>query len=237
MSRYGLLRILTVALIAVAAVPALQSTPARAQTPPHSPPANIDAVHPTVSGTLVAKPTGGQSSPSAPCGANNSTLAPSVKVRRALVVCTDAGRLVLLQLSSQTGIYSRYWAPRALARLTVGDHINGWGVLIENGYELNPTFAVQDTDIQEAYTDSQDYISQAGPTLTLYVLKSDAKGPVQGIVQAVQGGKTQITLCNGTAGTWSDLQAGQTIDISRSLFNQRLKTYIHTGKVRVVGCS
>lgn len=237
MSHYGLLRILTVALVAVAAVPALQSVSAGAQTPPHSPPANIDAVHPTVSGTLVAKPFDGQSSPTAPCGANNSTLAPNVKVRKALVVCTDSGRLVLLQLSSQTGIYSRYWAPRGLARLTDGDHINAWGILTQNGYVLDPTFAVQDTDIQEAYTDSQDYISQSGPTLTLYVLKSDAKGPVQGIVQAVQGGKTQITLCNGTAGTWSDLQAGETIDISRSLFNQRLKTYIHTGRVRVVNCS
>ena len=236
MSRYGLLRILTVALIAAAAIPALQSMPAQAQTPKPAPPANIDALHPTVSGTLVAKPLNGRSSPAAPCGATNNSLTPNVSKRKALVVCTDAGRLVLLQLSSQTGIYSRYWAPRSLARLTVGDHINAWGVLTENGYVLDPTFAVQDTDIQEAYTDSQDYISQSGTTLTLYVLKSDTKGPVQGIVQAVQGGKTQITLCNGAAGTWAELQAGETIDISRSLFNQRLKTYIHTGRVRVVNC-
>ena len=89
------------------------------------------------------------------------------------------------------------------------------------GFILNPTYAVQDTDIQEAPVDSQDFIAASGPRLMLFVLKSDANGPVRGMVHAVRGGVTHITLCNGQPGAWADLTAGKTIDITRSLFNRR----------------
>jgi hypothetical protein len=45
-----------------------------------------------------------------------------------------------------------------------------------------------------------------------------------------------ITLCNGNAGTWADLTAGKTIDITRSVYNRRLHAYIDTDTVRVVSC-
>jgi len=238
MPRYGLLRVLTPVILVVCGISALQFSPGHAQTPPHTPPANIDAFHPTVSGTLVAKPVNGESPVAPACtDRDNGTLAPAIAQRKGLVICTEEGRLILLQLSSETGIYSRYWARRGLDRLTDGDHINAWGVLTDNGYVLDPTFAVQDSDIQEALTDSQDFISESGPTLTMDVLRAPAKGPVQGIIHAVQGGKTSITLCNGEPGSWNDLRTGETVDISRSLFNQQLKTYIHTQRIRVVSCS
>ena len=143
---------------------------------------------------------------------------------------------MLLLLSARTGFFARYWGRISLDRLTDGDHINAWGVLRDRGYLLDPTYAVQDTDVQEAFTNSQDFIARGGARLTLYVLKSDPRGPVQGIVYAVQGGETEITLCNGHPGTWANLTAGKTINITDSLFNRRLMTYIHTAYVRVVSC-
>jgi len=56
------------------------------------------------------------------------------------------------------------------------------------------------------------------------------------VVHAVRGGVTHVILCNGQPGTWADLTTGKTIDITRSLFNRRLRTYIHTGIVHVVSC-
>jgi len=213
--------------------------PAAAQSvPPSSPPATVNPDHPTVKGILVAKPVSGEGNlPSACRDADQASVNSAVLQKRGLVICTEEGKLVLLVLSKDTGIYARYWGQYSVDRLADGDHIKAWGVLGDNGHELNPTFAVQDVDIQEAYVDSQDYITKGGKRLTLDVLQSDPKGPVQGIVHAVKGGESDIRRCNGSLGTWDDLTAGKTIDISHSLFNRRLMTYIHTDQVRIVSCS
>jgi hypothetical protein len=222
----------------VLAASASTGAPAWAQSVgPSAPPANINPAQPTVSGILVAKPVRGEGNIPAICrDRDQAAVSAAVMQQRGLVICTEEGRLVLLQLSARTGIYARYWGRYSVARLIDGDHINAWGVLRDRGYLLDPTYAVQDTDLQEAFTDSQDFIARSGPRLTLYVLKSAAGGPVQGIVYAVRGGRTHITLCNGQPGTWADLTAGKTIDITRSLFNRRLMTYIHTDTVQVVSC-
>lgn len=200
-------------------------------------PTNINAALPTVSGTLVAKPVNGEGNIPAPCRDRDISAVKAASLQnRGLVVCTEEGRLVLLQITRSTGFYARYWGRYGLGRFADGDHINAWGVLGSGGYVLNPTYAVQDTDIQEAYVDSQDFIAGSGPRLMLFVLKSDPNGPVRGMIHAVRGGVTHVTLCNGQPGTWADLTAGKTIEITRSLFNRRLDTYIHTGNVRVVSC-
>ncbi len=204
---------------------------------PSTAPSNINAAQPTVSGTLVAKPiNGGGNIPVACRDRGTSAIKAATLQNRGLVVCTEEGRLVLLQITQSTGFYARYWGRYSLGRLSDGDHINAWGVLGSGGYVLNPTYAVQDTDIQEAYVDSQDFIAASGPRLTLFVLKSDSNGPVKGVVHAVRGGVTHVTRCNGQPGTWAELTAGKTIEITQSLFNRRLDTYIHTGNVRVVSC-
>jgi hypothetical protein len=200
-------------------------------------PTNVDAARPTVSGTLVAKPINGEGNiPSACRDRDASAVKAAATQNRGLVICTEEGRLVLLQITSTTGFYARYWGRYGLRRLTDGDHINAWGVLGAGGYVLNPTYAVQDTDFQEAFVDSQDFIAASGPRLMLFVLKSDPRGPVSGAIHAVRGGVTHITLCNGQPGTWLDLTVGKTIDITRSLFNRRLNSYIYTGRVQVVSC-
>ena len=201
-------------------------------------PTSIDSARPTVSGTLVAKPVSGEGNiPTACRDRNNATVKAAAMQQRGIVVCTEEGHLVLLQITRSTGFYARYWGRFGLGRLAVGDHINAWGVLTTGGYVLNPTYAVQDTDIQEAFVDSQDFIAAGGPRLMLFVLKSDSSGPVNGLVYAVRGGVTHVILCNGGPGTWADLTAGKTIDITRSLFNRRLHTYIHTDTVRSVSCA
>jgi hypothetical protein len=200
-------------------------------------PSTINAALPTISGTLVAKPVNGEGNIPAACRDRDaSAIKAATMQNRGLVVCTEEGRLILLQITRSTGFYARYWGRYGLGRLTDGDHINAWGVLGSGGFVLNPTYAVQDTDIQEAFVDSQDFIAASGPRLTLFVLKSDATGPVKGVVHAVRGGVTHITLCNGQPGTWADLTTGKTVEITRSLFNRRLDTYIHTANVRVVSC-
>lgn len=204
---------------------------------PSAAPSNLDSARPTISGILVAKPINGEGNIPAACRDQNaSAVRAATMQRRGLVICTEEGRLVLVQITRATGFYARYWGRVGLGRLTDGDHINAWGVLGSGGYVLDPTYAVQDTDIQEAFVDSQNFIANSGPRLMLFVLKSDSNGPVKGLVHAVRGGVTHITLCNDLPGTWTDLTAGKTIDITRSLFNRRLDTYIHTGSVHVVSC-
>jgi hypothetical protein len=212
--------------------------PAAAQsTEPSNPPSNIDVAHPTVSGTLVAKPVSGEGNIPAACrDRDDASLSSAVMQHRGLVVCTAEGKLVLLNLQPNTGPFYRYWGEASLYYFRDGDHVNAWGVLRDHGYELDPTFAVQDTDAQQAYTDSQDFIMAGGLKLTLGVLKSPAGSPVQGIVYAIQGGPTSITLCNGSAGTWASLKTGKTIDITDSLLNRRLHEYIHTANVTIVSC-
>jgi hypothetical protein len=191
-----------------------------------------------VAGILVAKPVQGEGNIPAACRERDqAAVNGAVLQRRGLVICTEQGKLVLLQLSPDTGIYARYWGRYSVAYLRDGDRIRAWGVLQDKGYVLDPTFAVQDVDLQEAYTDSQDFITTHGPSrLTLDVLASDPHGPVQGVIHADRGGAMHITLCNGNAGTWADLTAGKTIDITRSVYNRRLHAYIDTDTVRVVSC-
>jgi hypothetical protein len=190
-----------------------------------------------VSGTLVAKPVNGERTFSSVCAdRDQSTLALAAQQNRGLVICTAEGKLVLLELSSGTRIVSRFGGRITVALLTDGDHINAWGDLGDNGYLLNPTSRVQDTDLQGALTDSQDFIAQGGSSLMLMVLQSDSNGPVQGIVHAVPGGPARVVLCGDRLGTWDDLTQGKTIDITRSIFNRRTMTYLRTANVRVVSC-
>jgi hypothetical protein len=204
---------------------------------PSAPPANIDALHPTVSGILVAKPQQGDGNiPSACLDTHAASVNAAVAAHRGLIVCTNEGKLVLLDLQASTGLFYRYWGKAQLRYFRDGDHINAWGVLRDHGYLVRPTYAVQDTDVQEAYADSQDFIMDGGARLTLGVLYSAPQSPVQGIVYAVQGGPTHIVLCNGHAGTWADLTVGKTINITDSLFNRRLNLYVHTAYVKIVSC-
>ena len=212
-------------------------TVAAQSVPPSTAPANIDSLHPTVSGILVAKPQQGEGNlPSACRDTDAASVNGAVTAHRGLIVCTNEGKLVLLDLQASTGLFYRYWGKAELRYFRDGDHINAWGVLLDHGYLLRPTYAVQDTDVQEAYADSQDFIMDGGPRLTLGVLHSAPQSPVQGIVYAIQGGPTHITRCNGTAGTWANLTVGKTIDITDSLFNRRLNLYIHTANVKIVSC-
>ena len=199
-------------------------------------PSNINAAQPTISGTLVAKPVNGQGTSPPRAGIimlGRQSGHRSKSRTRGLYRRRPSGPLANHPLNRllrpllgplRAGAAHRWRPHQRLGRTGSG------------GFVLNPTYAVQDTDIQEAFVDSQDFIAASGPRLMLFVLKSDANGPVKGMVHAVRGGVTHITLCNGQPGTWADLTAGKTIDITRSLFNRRLDTYIHTGNVRVVSC-
>jgi hypothetical protein len=121
----------------IVAVRATHATTLRLPSPPGISPAN-----PMVSGKLVAKATGNSSSGAASCGLR--TAAPAVTVNRGLVICTDEGTLVLLQLSRSTGIFNRDWQRIGYAGLALGDRLNAWGTLRDGGTRLYPTVAIQD---------------------------------------------------------------------------------------------
>ncbi len=225
-------------VITVGALGALQAGPAAAQSvgPSVKPPVLHNAL-PTINGTLVAKPVSGEGNLPSACTDRSANATAATMQNRGLVVCTDSGRLVLVEVTRNTGYYARYWGRIALRHLTDGDRISAWGVLTDGGYILNPTVAIQDTDVQEAAVDSQDLIRTSGPRLSLFVLRSTAGGPVNGLVYAIRGGTVRITLCNGRAGRWADLTTGKTVDITRSLFNRRTNIYVHTGDVHIVSCT
>jgi hypothetical protein len=191
-----------------------------------------------VIGTLVAKPEPGaalggpvtcQEQPTAGAAA-------AVMQGRGLVVCTAQGRLVLLELSAQTRIRTRDGAAAPIAALRDGDAIIAWGIPTAGGAVLNPTTLVRDTDIQRAATNSQDFIAAGGQVLTLYVLQSEASGPVRGEVHADGRADAHVTLCGGRPGSWADLRQGLTIDIANSIFNRRTMTYVDADTIRVVSC-
>lgn len=156
-------------------------------------------------------------------------------VNRGLVVCTEEGTLVLLQISGTTKLYAHDRSRVTIEDFTIGDALKAWGTLHAGGFLLDPTVAVVDASIQRKDTNSQDFVAAGGPVLTLYVLKSDA-GPVQGIVHALPGEPSHITLCGGVRGAWSNLTRGLTINISHSVFNTRTMTYVDTNTVTVVSC-
>lgn len=187
-----------------------------------------------VSGVLVAKP--GSNQPVICKDRDRTAEARTLAANRGLVICTEEGKLVLLQLSPSTKIRARYWTPATVADLTDGDHLVAWGVLRDGGVLLDPTYAVEDTDIQSRYANSQDLITSAGPRLTLFVLKSDALGPVKGVVHADAGPDVQVILCGNKIGRWSNLTGGMTVDITGSIFNRRIMTYVDTEHVTVVSC-
>ncbi len=243
MRRFGIRTALSTALMAGAiatggiAAGLTGINPAVASAPKPAP-AGIDSLHPTVSGFLVARPHEGEGNlPQACRDRDQAMVARDTQINRGLVICTEEGRLVLLQLSRVTHYFARYWGRIGIQRLRDGDHINAYGVLRDNGYLLNPTIVVQDTDLQRAFTNSQDFISaRDGAILTLAVLRSDSQGPVTGIVHAAPGGRVRVTLCGGQQGTWADLTPGKTININDSLFNSRLHVYFEVTKARVVSC-
>jgi len=192
-----------------------------------------------VSGRLVAKPISGEGPQGRViCGDQDRTPdVAALMANRGLVICTEEGRLILLQLSSKTRLSARDRTAVIITDLTIGDHLNAWGKLIDNGLVLNPTTLVTDTDVQAKSTASQDFIAGTGKILTLYVLQSDSGGPVQGMTHAEQRDAVHVTLCGGVHGTWGQLRQGMTIDISGSIFNLRTMTYVDTEIVRVVSCS
>lgn len=202
-----------------------------------TPPSRAVLGKPAVVGTLVAKPVSGETV--LPTACRDRDLTPvnaAIQQQRGLVICTEEGKLVLLELSSTTTIHARFWGPVAISSLRDGDRIRAWGTRGDHGYVVNPTTAVQDVDVQEVGTDSQDFVSQSGQRVTLYVLSSARRSPVHGVVYAVPGGETKVYLCNGSLGAWTDLTAGKTVDITGSLFNRRANTYVDTDTVRIVSC-
>lgn len=223
-------------LIGIGATALAASPTVHAQSvPPSAAPTTFDSSHPTVSGILVAKPQGNEGNVHTAC--DNQASPNAVTRVRGIIVCSDQGKYILVQINRYTGFYARYWGKYTLAQFRDGDHVNVWGVLRDGGILVRPTYAVQDTDLQEAFTDSQDFImSRDHGRLQLGVLKSDADGPVQGIVYADHNGRAHVTLCNGDPGTWANLTKGKTIDVTLSLFNRRLNTYTDTDTVKIISC-
>src|SRR5438105_12611181 len=125
------------ATVLVSAALAWTGTPSThaAGPEPMTAPVGIDATHPTVSGTLFAKP-GGENNTS-PC-TDRATPTTESQMNRGLVICTEEGTLVLLQLHRGTDIAARYWGDIRIGQLRIGDHINAWGTLRDNGQLLNP---------------------------------------------------------------------------------------------------
>ena len=189
-----------------------------------------------ISGRLVAKPIEGVA-PASPvvCGdRDQSQAARALMVNRGLVICTAEGNLVLVQIASGTRLLTRDGVPVTTPDMTLGDHINARGVL--KNLVMFPTASVVDTNLLVRTTNSQDFIRSGGVTLTLFVLQSGAGGPVQGVVHAQQRGRARVVLCGGKVGSWSNLRSGLTVDISNSIFNTRLMTYVDTDLVTVVSC-
>jgi hypothetical protein len=188
----------------------------------------------SVTGRLVAKPVEGPSG-QVICGDRDRTPETQSTLNRGLVICTEEGKLILLQVSSTTRLRTRDGGKTDIDDLVLGDTVTGTGTLQDAGTVMNPTVRVVDANLQRAGTNSQDFIAQGGAVLTLFVLKSD-EGPVQGRVFARPGEPTHVTLCGGRHGTWSDLKQGLTINISASIFNTRTMAYVDTNTVAVVSC-
>ncbi|HEX8918172.1 MAG TPA: hypothetical protein VF898_06695, partial [Chloroflexota bacterium] len=189
-----------------------------------------------ISGRLVAKPIEGVAPATAViCGDRDQTqAAKALMVSRGLVICTEEGNLVLLQIGTGTRLLTQDYVAVTIPDMSLGDHINARGVL--KNLVMSPTASVVDTNLRMRKTNSQDFIRNGGITLTLYVLQSDAGGPVQGLIHAQQRGRAHVVLCNGKTGTWSDLRPGLTIDISGSIFNTRFMTYVDTDLVKIASC-
>jgi hypothetical protein len=188
----------------------------------------------SVTGKLVAKP-GQAPTGRVVCADRDVTGDAQTAVSRGLVVCTEEGTLVLLQISSTTKLLTRDRARVTIEDLRLGDLVTGTGTLQESGSVMNPTRSVLDADLLRAGTNSQDFIAGTGSVLNLFVLSSEP-GPVQGRVRASPGEPTHVTLCSGVQGAWSDLKTGLTVDVSQSVFNTRAMEYVDTGNVTVVSC-
>lgn len=188
----------------------------------------------TVTGRLVAKP---NEAPTGQviCGDRDRTPDAQTVMNRGIVLCTEEGKLVLLQLSGTTRLLTRDRVRVALEDFVLGDTVTGTGTLQDAGTVMNPTVSVIDANLQRGGTNSQDFIAQGGGVLTLFVLKSD-EGPVQGRVFARPGEPVHVTLCGGHRGTWSDLKQGLTVNVSQSIFNTRTMAYVDTRNVAVVSC-
>lgn len=188
----------------------------------------------TVTGRLVAKPDQGPSG-QVVCGDQVRTGEAQTAVSRGLVICTEEGKLVLLQLSGTTKLLTRDRARLTIEDLKLGDTLTGRGTLRDAGLVMYPTASAVDGNLLLGGTNSQDFIAARGAVATLYVLSSDV-GPVQGRVLASPGEPTHVRLCNGAQGTWTDLKAGLTINVSRSIFNTRTMDYVDTDYVSIVNC-
>ena len=148
MARSVLVRTLSAVLSLGVVLPALAGVPAvhASATRQSAPPTFIDSNRPAVSGTLVARPLTAVANVPAICR-DESAIRGAATQNRGLVICTEEGKLVLLQLTARTRFFSRDWRRIAVDRLRVGDHINAWGTLRDSGHLLFPTSVVQDTSI------------------------------------------------------------------------------------------
>jgi hypothetical protein len=188
----------------------------------------------TVTGKLVAKPDQGPTG-QVICADRDRTRQAQTALSRGLVVCTEEGKLILLQISGTTKLLTHDRARITTEDLRLGDTLTGTGRLQDAGLVMNPTISVVDANLLLRGTNSQDFIAGSGTILTLYVLSSD-EGPVQGRVLASPGEPTHIRLCSGGQGTWADLKVGLTVNVSHSIFNRRIMEYVDTNYISIVSC-
>ncbi|MBV9282451.1 MAG: hypothetical protein JOZ41_20425, partial [Chloroflexi bacterium] len=106
MARPRLHSVLTLASVLAFCLPALATPPGASAAPVHqTAPPGIDPAHPAVSGRLVAKPiTGEEPTGTVICGDRDRGPDVRASVIRGLVICTEEGQLVLLQISGKTGL-------------------------------------------------------------------------------------------------------------------------------------
>lgn len=142
MARLWYRRSSVLALSITAFLPLFVTPPAaNASRPGAAPPPGLNVARPTVAGYLVAKPGGSES---VPCTAKQSAPVRAQPINQGLVICTNAGRPVLLQLSAGTRFFDRNWDGFSIGQMALKDRIRAWGVLTQGGAVLDPTYAVQD---------------------------------------------------------------------------------------------
>jgi hypothetical protein len=189
----------------------------------------------TVTGRLVAKPDQGPSG-QVICGDRDLTAQAQTSVSRGLVICTEEGKLILLQTTGTTKLLTHDRVRVTIEDLRLGDTVTGTGKLQDAGMVLNPTTSIVDANLRLTGTNSEDFIAGGGTTLTLYVLSSDV-GPVQGRVFASPGEPAHVRLCSGVLGTWANLKMGLTVNVSHSIFNTRTMEYVDTNFITIVSCA
>ncbi|HUZ76907.1 MAG TPA: hypothetical protein VMV93_04895 [Chloroflexota bacterium] len=186
---HPLLTVCSALIVAAAAVP---SVAAAASTP--TPPAGATEV----TGSIIWHERVGRDTPLANVG----------------VLLNSNGSDILISVPKGTPMYRKFWGVSGPSELHDGDTLHAWGSASSGSASIVRAQMTQDISIQNAAAEATGQVLFRDDGFVYVQVASKPDGsPIGSVLVAERSSSLKVTLPGGLPGQWSDIRAGETVNV------------------------